>query len=131
MRLPTLAAACAALWMGVSFAAAVPASPPPTLLSRRDVLSQAHELGKKLSKNAAIVLPSNSTWDDIVSRGSYPRVSPGYGFAVEVAVESDVQVTVMAYFFSLLDTDFAGPICAPKIHPFLGRFRHPWVDTVA
>jgi hypothetical protein len=60
----------------------------------------SHELSELLSNNASIILPSDPTWDNIVARGTYPRIAPGYQLAVEVATEADVATTVSVNFVS-------------------------------
>lgn len=64
------------------------------LSSRTDALLVAHDLGKILSSKANITLPSDSRWDLLIARASYPRVSPNYQVIVEVGEEKDVSATV-------------------------------------
>ncbi|KAF2463779.1 FAD-binding domain-containing protein [Lindgomyces ingoldianus] len=64
------------------------------LVRSTDLMQTATSLGQQLSKDATIILPSNPLWDEVIARGSYPRVNPGYFVVVEVATESDVQKTV-------------------------------------
>jgi hypothetical protein len=52
------------------------------------------ELGPLLSPDASITIPSGPDWDNLIARGSFPRVHPSYLAVVEVATEEDVQVTV-------------------------------------
>jgi hypothetical protein len=52
------------------------------------------ELGPLLSPGASITIPSGPDWDNLIARGSFPRVHPSYLAVVEVATEEDVQVTV-------------------------------------
>lgn len=86
----------------------------------------SHELSELLSNNASIVLPSDPTWDNIVARGSYPRIAPGYQLAVEVATEADVATTVGLVLYLNLNIKEAG-ICAGPItktvatHPLARR----------
>jgi len=52
------------------------------------------ELPSLLSKDAAVVFPWDTRWDDLQIRAASPRISPSYSIVVEVATEDDVQKTV-------------------------------------
>jgi hypothetical protein len=51
------------------------------------------ELGARLSTGAAIFLPTDSGWGNATIRWK-TNAAPNYGALVEVASESDIQVTV-------------------------------------
>ncbi|KAF2261385.1 FAD-binding domain-containing protein [Lojkania enalia] len=80
------------------FASWLPSSSSPAFfeLSPREAeLSLASkQISTGLSVGANIVLPNSARWPDMVSRGSYPRVSPSYDALIEVATEEDVQLVV-------------------------------------
>jgi hypothetical protein len=61
------------------------------LIGPNDILE---ELGPLLSPGASITIPSGPDWDNLIARGSFPRVHPSYIAVVEVATEKDVQETV-------------------------------------
>lgn len=60
------------------------------------------ELGPNLSPAATVVLPGNSSYQDLEIRASSPRISPTFSAVVEVATEQDVQHTVCSMINGIL-----------------------------
>lgn len=86
-----------AAWLlhGMSGALAL-ATPQPQRLHARaeDLRLAAADLKPQLSKAAVVTSPNDPAWDDLLIRGTSPRVSPDYSVVVEVATESDVVKTI-------------------------------------
>ncbi|KAI8938889.1 hypothetical protein NX059_004747 [Plenodomus lindquistii] len=59
-----------------------------------DIKLALSSLAPQLTKGAIVTFPWNARWDELQVRGSSPRLSPSYSVVVEVASETDVQVTV-------------------------------------
>jgi FAD/FMN-containing dehydrogenase len=51
-------------------------------------------LRPQLSEGAVITFPWDTRWDELQLRASSPQLSPDYSVVIEVATESDVQITV-------------------------------------
>jgi FAD/FMN-containing dehydrogenase len=96
--------------------AIMPQAPAP--VTRATDLRQAGtELAQTLSKKAIVTFPSDSRWQALLTRGSYPRLSPDYSVVIEVGDEADVQKT-LAY-------------ANKKSIPFLAvSGAHAWTDTI-
>ena len=62
--------------------------------SMRECYTIAADLGPRLSADATLVLPGNSSFHALEIRASSPRIEPTFTAIVEVATEDDVQQTV-------------------------------------
>jgi FAD/FMN-containing dehydrogenase len=96
---------------------AIMSSNPAPVTRATDLRQAGTNLAKTLSKKATVTFPSDSRWEALLTRGSYPRLSPDYSVVIEVGDESDVQKT-LAY-------------AKKNSIPFLAvSGAHAWTDTI-